>query len=857
MNPSNRPAVIDHAILEDSVDPNEAQREEKSEISLKYGARHVILLFVPVCLCMLVVIVTMNTVDYYNVKDVYLLYTPFHSDTTDVGTIVWESVANSVILLGVVIVMTVLLIVLYKLRCYRVIHGWLILSSLFMLFFFTFTYLREVFMAYNVPLDYITSSLIMWNLGIVGMICIHWKGPLLLQQAYLILMSALMALIFIKYLPDWTAWTVLAVISLWDLVAVLCPHGPLRILVETAQERDEPIFPALIYSSTVIYSIFLGKRSNSLTRGSVANNTQEQAFSGETVVAFSNTRPILVVDHHPDADAQLVSSRLAKQANVSRRLCQSDLRPHSSPSTSAAEMEDEEERGVKLGLGDFIFYSVLVGKASTYGDWNTTVACLVAVLIGLCVTLLLLAIFRKALPALPVSIFFGLIFYFSTSIIVSPMTNTLAKMSKEEPLQELPANTGATFNVKYGAGHVIQIFIPVALCMTFVAIVMNTVTHYRVQNMFLPYTPFHTETDEVKVIVYENVLNTLIILSVVVMLTCCLVALYKFRFYRVIYAWVIGAGLVILFFLLFTFIKYIRCVVIRCRTISMFSCILEALQLPLDVFTGIFLLWNLAGLGMIVIYWHGPLRVQQCYLIVMSALLALFFIKYLPKWTTWILLVVISLWDLVAVLHPRGPLRVLVELSRERNEPIIPALVYSSAVTYAMANASKAGIAKKRSSKSSETNAPLSSNAPATGKGKDESLQSQDLPSTSSEEKKMKEMKSGRREEEEEFEDGNSSSPLVFALTFIIDGIKLGLGDFIFYSLLVGKSCDHDDNLTVVACIICILIGLSLTLVILAIRRHALPALPISIFFGVIANFSTAYMISPMATALATRQLFV
>ena len=80
---------------------------------------------------------------------------------------------------------------------------------------------------------------------------------------------------------------------------------------------------------------------------------------------------------------------------------------------------DTSDNTIKLGLGDFIFYSVLVSKAAEHG-FAAFVACFLSVLAGLGGTLVLLAVFHRALPALPISIFLAVIMFVLTYFCMEP-----------------------------------------------------------------------------------------------------------------------------------------------------------------------------------------------------------------------------------------------------------------------------------------------------------------------------------------------------------------------------------------------------------------------------------------------------
>lgn len=83
------------------------------------------------------------------------------------------------------------------------------------------------------------------------------------------------------------------------------------------------------------------------------------------------------------------------------------------------EEAENERNSIRLGLGDFIFYSVLVAKAAQY-SFSTFAACILVILAGLGGTLVLLSVFHHALPALPISIFLGVFFYIVTRVFMEP-----------------------------------------------------------------------------------------------------------------------------------------------------------------------------------------------------------------------------------------------------------------------------------------------------------------------------------------------------------------------------------------------------------------------------------------------------
>lgn len=243
-------------------------------------------------------------------------------------------------------------------------------------------------------------------------------------------------------LPEWTTWTLLVALAVYDLVAVLAPGGPLKILVELASSRDDDL-PALVYEARPTVSRNGRRSSLRFLVGGVSSDSVEVEMArrdgngdGLGEVMDEETSPLVPsLRDRMGVNLSLSSSGSEFSVDAAERFQETEIvedgeerRPLAAmlgmgnemePESRIGDVHEEMTRGIKLGLGDFVFYSVLVGRAAMY-DLMTVYACYLAIISGLGCTLILLSVFRHALPALPISIALGIMFYFLTRVLMEP-----------------------------------------------------------------------------------------------------------------------------------------------------------------------------------------------------------------------------------------------------------------------------------------------------------------------------------------------------------------------------------------------------------------------------------------------------
>lgn len=424
------------------------------------------------------------------------------------------------IFIVLMVVFTFLIVYLYKSGRQRFIKGWLMIAVFVIFAYVGGLYVFDFCRSRCINIDWFTLIFAIWNFSVTGLYAVFGKVPRIVNQAYLIVMSSLMAYIF-RTLPAFAVWTILGVLVIWDLYAVLAPNGPLRKLVKIARERNDEL-PALVYDTNPTDA---GRQINAtsgrasvMRRGPNNYTTSTTAPPVPTPPVNASSVPLRVEGPGapnpaltPVPTAHMENARSANpdhpSASIPQKRCtipaESELKTaHEKPANAGANLlstpaatgtatgteegsstdgnplapinqvpvmrqsvfadnwqkvrslfrrgsdsndaaadagtgavaaetnaNGETQVGtlgthLKLGLGDFVFYSILVAQASEFGAM-TAIASFVAILAGLCSTLFLVTVCRKALPALPLSITAGLISFFLTRFTVLPFVNNL------------------------------------------------------------------------------------------------------------------------------------------------------------------------------------------------------------------------------------------------------------------------------------------------------------------------------------------------------------------------------------------------------------------------------------------------
>ncbi|XP_059643022.1 presenilin-like protein At2g29900 [Cornus florida] len=413
-------------------------RNRRPTSILESLGEEIVRIITPVSICMLLVVILVSILSNDSSSSSSITTIATIAYTEDSSDSFWDklkgALLNSLVFVAVVTVVTFLLVLLFYLRCTKFLKYYMGFSAFLVLGFMGGEISLFLIQDFSFPIDCITFVLVLFNFAVVGVMAVFMsKMAILVTQAYLVAIGVLTAYWF-TLLPEWTTWMLLVAMALYDLAAVLLPGGPLRLLVELAMSRDEDI-PALVYEARPVTHHESGARPGVIQRrvwrdgrgigsdlnentnsGSNSNLDANSSTLGSLLAVGSgqNERNSVNIEEGWVRDSDLSAPLIEQRLNVQMHLQENVV---SRENLALEGIGLGSSGAIKLGLGDFIFYSVLVGRAAMY-DFMTVYACYLAIIAGLGVTLILLAFYQKALPALPVSVMLGVLFYILTRLLL-------------------------------------------------------------------------------------------------------------------------------------------------------------------------------------------------------------------------------------------------------------------------------------------------------------------------------------------------------------------------------------------------------------------------------------------------------
>jgi hypothetical protein len=201
------------------------------------------------------------------------------------------SVGNVFIMVSVICAMTFVIVVLYKYGCMKIFLGYMVVVTAMLLGYFTANMALVAIQKYNIHFDKFSFAYLIWNYAIVGVLAIFYnKGiPKFVTQGYLVTSSVVLAW-QLSYFNDWTAWTLLVMLALYDLFAVLSPCGPLKALTQLMSRPGARPLPGLLYEASLPEGVQRPSRATATTaRSSDREDAEDEPASQPSQQQASTT----------------------------------------------------------------------------------------------------------------------------------------------------------------------------------------------------------------------------------------------------------------------------------------------------------------------------------------------------------------------------------------------------------------------------------------------------------------------------------------------------------------------------------------------------------------------------------------